>query len=283
MTTYFNPTSDLKGQIGFGGVIPPAPAQMKKDAQAFVAAADKFAKSIINHETWSSRPVETNFADGGPRVVHHHHHHDAGWGWGWGRPFYERPVVIVNNDRDTCHVNDKPKSERKAKEEEKKSNDAVMFALGLAALGIAATAGAYMVGSSLGPKQEAETELADTVMFRRKLEAYNTGAKDDDRVFVPKTHELASLKERICARNYNSAVFDLGAKVALVAGLAIMGGGLVAASYAAATTTAAFVGGGVTLTSVAAMAFKWGFDSNDKANVRDAQAMRAVVLEVPKF
>jgi hypothetical protein len=83
---------------------------------------------------------------------------------------------------------------------------------------------------------------------------------------------LASYKERICIRNYNSAVFDLVAKTAAVAGTAIMG-----APWMAASTPFAYIGGAATLASVACACFKWGFDTNDKVNVRDAQAMRAIV------
>lgn len=173
---------------------------------------------------------------------------------------YMRPsVIVLGNDRN-------PGRDRE------KDNGVSLL------LGILATVGAlfasYAVGSAIAGHHDAKRELDDTRYYQKKFFDYQRSA-DQDLLLINEAVHAASLKERICSRIRNSKAIDLALRATLAAGLVLT-------AISAFTACPPLIGLGLGLIGVSASAilFKWGFESTDKANLRDAQSLKASLVQL---
>ena len=162
----------------------------------------------------------------------------------------------------------RPGADRARRDDE--SGARVLIGLAAAILGGIAL---FATGSAIGRCQEARHDLEDTKLAQDKLDLYQREAPQSDQALVNEAKQATDLKARICKRIKDSAIIDLALRVTLLVGC---GFGLFAAFAAfpaayliAATVTAVTAGG--------AMLFKWGFETTDKQNNRDAMAIRESV------
>ena len=142
-------------------------------------------------------------------------------------------------------------------------------------IGILATIGVFVMAKAVGDAvvafKDSQRELNETDAEKEKLNNLSTVAKPEDQAIIAQANDALELKERICSRIRNSAVWDLALSVSLTAGLALTAiGAFVCPPLALA---------GIALTVVAATSimFKWGFDSRDSENQRDAHDLKARV------
>lgn len=220
----------------------------------FAKTADNLANQILSQDA----PV----AYQGPVVIRSsHYYHPSPFFW----PIYppSPSVVVINNGP---HSSASPVNRDRNKE---KDNGAAIL-VGIVAVAVGGIA-LYSLGAGIATYNDTNQELADTQQFQERLFiAPNADAKEQ--ALIQEANNAANLKNRICTRLKNSALANLALRTGLFASCGIALAGAVAATPALMTA-----GGVVGLVSVGGMLFKWGFDTSDKANVRDAQHLKGSV------
>ena len=173
--------------------------------------------------------------------------------------FYSRPsVIVVDNGRG-----------RRSNEQDNAKN---------LLLGVALTVGAlvmsYFVGSAFSSYQDADRECTEARESQIKFANYRPYVSPKDFPLLEEARIATSLKDRICSRIRDSAVWDLALRVGVTSGLVIGAVG--------AFTCLPVLGVGLSIgvISAGAMLFKWGFDTNDRKNILDAQDLKASVLNL---
>lgn len=217
---------------------------MRTEVKNFAKKAECLANEIISKN--DSKPYTSD------TVVYHHHHYSPYHFW--PSPYYApRPVVVVDGCRD---------------DRRKKKDDAALL-IGVAAAIVGGIA-VYGFGSAISKSKDASRELGETHAFQRLVGRFQKAAdfpKDQCMLFDAK--EAADIQERIHTRIQDSASWDLSLRGGLVLGCGTALAGAIGAVPAA--MTAGVVGSLVVGTG---MLFKWGLDSSDKDNYRDAQNLK---------
>jgi hypothetical protein len=235
------------------GFYVPSGVAMQAEIKTFAAKADQLADQILSQ----NEPK----AYTGPVIIHDHHYYQP-WPMFWYDPG-PRYVVIHNS----------PSSP----EDRRKNENAAAVVVGIISAIVAGVA-LYSLGSSMAAYSDANEELHDAYEFQEKLNysPKNIAQKDQDK--IDQASQIAHLKGRICSRIRNSAVSDIILKGALVgaAGTSLIG--------ASATAPVLMTGGMIAgLVTTGGLLFKWGFDSTDKTNMRDAQALKASVSDLNRL
>lgn len=237
-------------------VQPPLSSQeLRGEVQRFATQANRLASQLIADQ--APEPYT------GHVVIRHHYHHYTPYYTPYYSPwFYPRPSIIVLGDRPAY---------RNRKEE----NEAANIALGVFAT-IGAMFATYAVGLAWARQSDAQNELDETREFQGKMAGAQGNVTAQDQRLVEDAQEAAGLKARICKRIRNSAVSDLALRISLAVGLIFVGAGAFAACPP-------LVGIGLVASMIAsfAMVLKWGFDSTDQTNVRDARALQLKLLTLP--
>lgn len=211
-------------------------------AQRFLSKADNMACEII------AKHNSTNYE--GPVVIRHYHHYNTPF-W-WYTPYYNPTYIVVPNDRGhRSHYKD--------------DGSAILVGIVAAVVGGIALYGA---GSAITRVEDSSNELNDTRDFKNDLQKRDLQEQQG-------INKAVSLKERICRRIQNSAIWDLTLRITMVAACAT-------ALAGAITSTPVFITAGVIagLAIGAGMLIKWGVESSDARNYRDAQALRAVIHDL---
>lgn len=227
----------------------PSAAAVQSEIKTFAVKADHLADQILSQ----NEPK----AYSGPVIIHDHHYYQP-WPMFWYDP---GPRYVVINNR-SCSDN-------------RKKDDDKAALIGFLSAIIAGVA-LYSLGSSIAAYNDASEELTDSYEFQEKLNQgpKNISQKDQDKIDA--AYQISDLKGRICSRIRNSAVSDILLKGVLV-GAAGLG---FASMWTPALLTAGAISGAV---STGGLLFKWGFDSTDKANARDAVALKASVSQLNKI
>ena len=148
-------------------------------------------------------------------------------------------------------------------------------------LGVILTVGAlvmtYAVGSALSSYQDADRECENARKSQSEFANYRAYASPSDLPLLEEVRIASSLKDRICSRIKDSAKWDLALRISLTAGLVIGAVG----SFTCLPVLG--VGLAIGTISAGAMLFKWGFESNDRKNLLDAQELRASVLNLKRL
>lgn len=226
---------------------------VRSEITFFASKANSFAEQILGQNRLS--------AYSGPVIVHHEPSY----------PLFWHPNRVVVAQGSSCS---------NARTSLKKKDNSNLF-IGVIAAVIGAVA-IYSLGSSIASYQDASLELKETNQFQLKLMAYQDTANDEEQDLVYCARQAASLKEHICSRIKNSAASDIFLRTFLLGSCGSVVTGVVMNAYAlptfaaAATTAPALITCGAIAGCVttAGMLFKWGFDSTDKANMRDAQSLK---------
>ena len=220
------------------------------EVKNFAKKAECLANEIISQTESKPYTNET--------VVYHHHHYTP-YSF-WPSPYYApRPIVVVDGHRDN---------------QRKKKDDAAMI-IGVVAAIVGGVA-IYSFGSALSRSKDASRELGETHEFQRLVGRFQKAAefpKDQCMLFDAK--QAAEIQERIHTRIQDSASWDLSLRGGLVLGCGTALAGAIAAVPAA--MTAGVVGSLVVGTG---MLFKWGLDSSDMENYRDAQNLKNRVQDL---
>lgn len=220
----------------------------------FCQKTQSFVQQFFASETTSSHTT-----------VHHHYHSYSPFysPFYYSSPWWYEPSIVIG-DRGRGRNN---------------NDDGAQIVLSIIAT-IGALVASYAIGVAWSSLNEANEELDQTKEFENNLWRYQQNAKPEDQVMLAEAREAASLKERICARIVSSSGWDLCLRVSTAAGLA-----LTAVSAALMPVAASTLGVGlvVTVVSLAAMLFKWGSDSRDSANIRDAEALRYTLNSLQKI
>lgn len=185
-------------------------------------------------------------------VVHHHYGYSYIPSWWY---FYPQPMVVVDGGG-------------------RGSNDdgaaRLLIALFAAAVGGIAL---YAVGAAIGRLQASRQDLSDARSAQNLLERYSRVASDNDKQYVEEAKHATSLKVKICKRIRNSAITDLALRIIMGVGC----GMLLAGALATSPGCLLLAGSVAIATSGGAMLFKWGLESTDRQNGRDAESIRASV------
>ena len=221
------------------------PQMLTSDVKEFAKTTDNMAKEILAINT----PVEKY---NGPVVFRHYHYYNDPFYFSPGPFWYPQPVVVVNDGYQG----------RRRKEDD---NTAVIVGIAAAVVGGIAL---YTVGSGINKVKDANRELQETHEFQRKLDRYAQFSGIDQNI-VYNAREVAHVKERICNRIKDSAVGDLALRVTLAASCIVALAGAFAGASALMTAGIIF-----NLVAVGGMLFKWGLDSSDTDNLRDAYMLR---------
>lgn len=229
---------------------PTIPSQeLRSEVKQFSSQASRLANQIIGEQAQEKYT--------GPVVIRRHYYYSySPW-------YYPQPSVIVVGDRGSF---------RRDRREEKEAN--------MVAFGIIATIGAmfasYAVGLAVSRHQDAQRELAETREFQGKMAEAQGHVTPQDQQLVNDAQEAAGLKARICKRIRDSAATDLALRISLTVGL-------VFAALGAFGLCPPLLGVGLLAAAVAGfvMMFKWGMDTTDQANARDAYALQLKLLALP--
>lgn len=226
----------------------PIPKEVvRTEVQNFAEKANYLAEQIL-----AENAPSTNYT--GPVVIRNHYYSDPFW-----IPWYQpRTVVPV------------PECRSRSPRERERENNAFIGVVAAVVGGIAI----YSMGSAISRERDANSVLEETHEFQNKLTNYQQLAPVEEQPLVAKASEAAHLKERICTRIKNSAAADLCLRTGLFGGCAMALAGVFAvpALITAGTIT------GVVATS--GMLFKWGLDSTNGDNIRDAEALKASVKQL---
>lgn len=222
--------------------LPVNASNLRKSVTAFAAQAGRLADQILSIRD------QREYND--TAVIRHHHYHH---GYSYWSPFYLRPSPVV--------VIDGGRSERRRRSEDNAAVAIIAAIVGGIAL--------YTIGSSMAQYQDASTDHEENMDMQYTLNQYQgADVSMKDRELIGETYQALRLKDRITTRIQNSASEDLVMRVGLFAGagVAFMG----AISAAPALITAGTITG---LVACGGMLFKWGLDSTNRANIRDAEAL----------
>lgn len=241
---FLNPAFSIPRQ----GFYIPSAAAMQSEIKTFAAKANNLADQILSQ----NEPK----AYSGPVIIHDHHYYQP-YPMFWYDP---GPRYVVINNNNSSHDNRK---------KEDKSGAIIVGIISAIVAGVAL----YSLGSSIAAYQDAKEELTDTQEFQQKLNCCPSSTDPKEQGRIDEAYQIANFKGRICSRIKSSAISDIALKAALfgAAGVALTG---------AITTAPALMTGGMIagLVTTGGLLFKWGFDSTDKSNMRDAQSMKASVL-----
>lgn len=223
---------------------------IRNQIHQFAGKAEGLANQILGENSTQSYQ--------GPVIIRNHYHYSPFYS-SW---FYPQPsVIIVDGGRGRRQNND---------------NTASLI------LGIVATLGtliaSYAVGSAIARHNDASLELQDASESLHNFYQYAGYATHNDQEVIQEAIHASSLKQRICARIKNSAVGDLALRITLAVGL-----GTVAAGAFAASPSLLAVGAVLGVISAAAMLIKWGYESSDKSNIRDAQNLQASLIHLKQL
>jgi hypothetical protein len=185
-------------------------------------------------------------------INHHHHYHSYSPFYSFYSPWWN-PVIYVGDSRRARRDND--------------DESAKIFLSIIATIGTLVAS--YAIGIAWSRLNDANEELDQTKEFAKDLSYYQYDASLEDQILLAQAKEAVSLKDRICKRITNSATWDLAIRIAIAAGCA-----LTAVSAVIAPPSLA-IGVSLTIISLSTMLFKWGFDGSEKANIRDAQFLKA--------
>lgn len=252
----------------------PSASIVRSEIGVFASKADSLANQIIAQEN----PSTYN----GPVVIRDHHYYPSSpFFW----PFYQpKPSVVVVNDS-SCSASASKSSSHK---DEKDNHAGLLFIAGAAAVvsGIAI----YYLGAAKAAYDDANELLGETLDFKEKLSAYQHTVNQEEKALVNEACHTANLKERICKRTKNSASMNILLRsgmllgcIPTIAGAVLKSGVLrsydfIPPSVIAAAPTLLMAGCVTGVLSLSGILFKWGFDSTDKANLRDAQSLKNSVL-----
>lgn len=218
---------------------------LRKSITAFAAQAGRLADQILSIRD------QREYHD--TAVIRHHHYHH---GYSYWSPFYLRPAPVV--------VIDGGHSDRRRRSEDNAAIAIIAAIVGGIAL--------YTIGSSIAQYQDASADHEENMDMQYALNRYQS-SNSDNRELISETHHAVHLKDRITTRIQNSAAQDLAMRVGLFAGAGAAFVGAISA--APALITAGTITG---LVACGGMLFKWGLDSTNRANIRDAEAL-AMSLE----
>lgn len=220
---------------------------MQSEIKTFAAKADQLADQILcqNEPTSHSGPV----------IIHDHHYYQP-WPMFWYDPGPR--YVYIDNRSSSC-------------DDRKRDEQAVSIIIAIISTVVAGVA-LYSLGSSIAAYNDAHDELADTQDFQIKLNCSPRNIEQKDQEKIDEAYQISHLKGRICSRIKNSAASDIVLKASLcgAAGVSLAG----AVVTAPALMTAGVVAG---LISTGGLLFKWGFDSTDRSNQRDAAVLKASI------
>lgn len=246
MTAYAQP---LSGSIPHTQYVRNVPSQViRSEIGQFAAKSNDLANQILIQN--SPQRYE------GPVIIRNHYYYD-----GFYSPWYHPSVIILGGDRGHGR-------------RDRNHDDGASILLGIVAT-IGALFATYAVGSAIASHSDAKRELDETRDVHQKLLSYHTGANSADQQLLDEALCAATLKERICSRIRNSSAVDLALRVALTAGLVLTAVG----AFTACPPVLA-VGLALSLSTAGAMLLKWGVESKDKANVRDAQFLKNCVANL---
>lgn len=210
---------------------------------------NQFADKANNLANQLLAPKNTTYK--GPIIIRNHYYYESPFYTPW---FYSRPRPVIYFDN-SGHRRDQDNKG------------------GSILLGVIATIGmfiaSYAVGSAIASHNDAGQELDETRDTQQRFSSYKSYTGAQEQPLLREATYAARLKERICSRIKNSSAWDLALRVALTVGLALT-------AIGAFTAASPLMGLGVILSicSLTALLFKWGFESMDKSNTRDAQALR---------
>jgi hypothetical protein len=222
---------------------------IRQDIQSFATKADALADQILS----ANQPQVSCSHE--PVVIIRHYHSP------WYSPFWyyhPQPIFINNSCSDRGRSNNKDRD--------------AQILLGIAATVIGAVA-MFALGSAIPRYTDASSELSETADFNARLQYSNPRQQDAE--LVNEAKYAGSLKERICSRIKRSAEADVALRTLLVAGCGATLAGLIVSNpaFVTAGVVAGLVAGG-------GMLFKWGFDSSDKQNIRDAHALKGSIQQL---
>jgi len=244
-TSISSPSSSQRSNVNYDQTYLPT-SYIQSNLKQFIDKADLFASEFFNQNTGESK------------TVHHYHSYSPFYSpWAYYGPFWHQPVVVVGN--------------RRTDDESSRIFLAILT-------GVGALMASYAIGSAWSRLSEANDELENTKAFEKSIEGWKEHCDPREFFLIEETSKIAGLKEKMCRRITNSASWDLVLRVAVAAGLVLTTAGL-AIPHAPALA----VGLSFTITSLAAVLFKWGFDSNDRANVRDAVELKAALEGLKKL
>jgi hypothetical protein len=219
------------------------PAVVQSEIKTFAAKTNHLADQILSQ----NEPK----AYTGPVIIHDHHYYQP-YPMFWYDPGPR--YVVINNGH--C-----------ADDRRREDNGAAVI-IGILSAIVAGVA-LYSLGSSIAAYQDSNQELTETFEFQGMLNSNPTAANPKEQQRIDEAYQVAHLKGRICTRIKHSAISDIFLKTALFSAAAISLTG--AFATAPALMTAGMVGG---LVVGGGMLFKWGLDSTDKSNIRDALAIK---------
>lgn len=250
----------------------PSPALVESEIKAFAAKADSLANQLLSQEAH----YNGDMVYGGPVIVRTYHYDS--------HPIFYHPRV--------CHVpsNTCPNSPS-MNSGKKDSNNVLLIAAAAATIGAVVT---YSLGSAIASYQDASYVLDETEEFQETLASWQQGIEANQQDLVANAAQVSLLKARICSRIKNSAIADIVLRSGLLTtcGIALasaaketvvlMGGNNTLIEFAtqissAITEPVVNTAIAIGLLSTVGMLFKAGFNSSDRANVRDAQSIKNVV------
>jgi len=139
-------------------------------------------------------------------------------------------------------------------------------------LGIVAALGAmiasYTIGTAIISLKDSQSELSKTKQDEKKFVEYQKQAGPEDKILVNQAIEAVCLKDRICSRIRNSAIWDLALKITLAIGLVLTAvGSFVCPPLIGLGLLVSVIAGG-------ALLCKGCFETKDRDNYRDAGLLR---------
>lgn len=148
---------------------------------------------------------------------------------------------------------------RPARRNEKEMSDGTRAAVGIIG-SLIMLVGSYFIGKSIEARNDASEKLDETKAFRKEFKIQQNYHNSDS------IDTITKATKRVLKRSIASANWAIALKVALVAGAAIAVIGAITANPVVAA-----VGGGVVLLAGCALLVKWGIESANRANKRDAR------------
>ena len=226
-----------------------APHYAAESSQQIKSKVNKLIKSASDLSNQILSPKTIKYE--GPIVIREHYYPVSPFFYlPW---YYPRPSVIVV-DRFGHHRT------------ESRDNTARILLGGLAAIG--AIFMAKVVGDAALSLKDSQRELNNNKEEVAKLNHLQANSRPEDQELLGQAAEALELKGRICSRIRNSSIWDLNLRVSLTVGLILTSVG------AFVCLPVALAGLILSVVSASAIMFKWGFDSNDADNIRDAQELK---------
>jgi hypothetical protein len=236
---------------------------LQESAKTFVVSAKKVADKILQPLSSFSQTSSVN-SSGNVKIHHHHHHCHDYYGWGYV-PFWSRPTYVIT-----------PYDSYRNQRED--NNGALRFFVGLVSTAVGAAA-FYAIGSFAKSFGKVERKLVENRTFTAELKNFkevNTETAESADL-VNKLERIANLREKILQRMRKNNIFNLAATVTTAAACVIAVVGAVLGSPAA-MAAGTLIGLGVG----AVVMVKWGMDTTESKQNRDARALLQAVNELPQ-